>query len=219
MGERIGNTVNHSFNLILLYYAIDDRESFDESDGYSIQDIKYLVDHFMQSLDAKKFSFILVGNKLDCADDGDRKVKLLDGKNLSKEWNDMPFVEVSALNGTNCRQLLDLICKQHPKLKKQSVAKQEVKEQSIERKYSRRRLTLTDNTFSYVESNDRMSFIGSLMGTKGKSSFWNKQLKSPKDDGDAFFKSFKNKKVASPKSPKVVSPKTPKETEKKRRVK
>merc|ERR1712228_327947 len=210
MKERIGNTVNHSFNLILFYYSIDERISFDESDGYSVQDIKYLVDHFMESLDAKQFKFILVATKLDSENNGDRRDTTLDGSNLSKEWN-MPFVEVSSKNGTNIQKLLDLICKQHPK--KQNNVKQESKESDnanmgSPRSHTRRRLTLTNNTFSYVETKN--SFIGSLMGSN-KNSFWNKSnhINSPKDD-DAFFKSLtkKTQKVSSPKK-----------TVKKRRVK
>ena len=115
-----------------------------------MQDIKYLVDYFMDSLNnVNAFKFILVGTKLDA----ERKVSSLDGMNLSKEWN-MPFIEVSSKNGTNINKLLDLICMQHPKEQQQNIVKQESKESENANVGSvrphKRRLTLTNNTVQFV---------------------------------------------------------------------
>ena len=108
MDERIGNIINHSFNVILLYYSIDERVSFLDDNGYSVQDIKLIVDKYLELVDRAKFFVILVGLKLDTENDGDRKVETSEAVKISKKW-DCPFIEVSAKTGQNISDLLKLI--------------------------------------------------------------------------------------------------------------
>eukprot|EP00483_Globobulimina_turgida_P008291 UN08307 len=110
MDDRIRDTINHSFNVILLYYAIDERVSFVDSNGYSVQDIKTYVEYWMKLLDMKKFMLVLVANKLDVENDGDRVVTNIEGESLAKSWGNVPFIEVSAKSGENIKELLDIIC-------------------------------------------------------------------------------------------------------------
>eukprot|EP01084_Bolivina_argentea_P218908 371379_1 len=109
MSERIGDVINHSFNVILLYYAIDNDTSFEDSNGYSVQDIKQIVDQYLQLIDSSKFMLLLVGLKLDTENDDYREVSTTQGANVAEEWN-VPFIEVSAKTGENIKELLDIIC-------------------------------------------------------------------------------------------------------------
>ena len=109
MEQRIANVINHSFNCILLYYSISNKSSFKDGNGFTIQDIKVLVEKYLNLIDAKKFLLILVGLKLDAEDDGDRVISTTEGENLAKKWG-IPFIECSSKSGVNIQGLLDLIC-------------------------------------------------------------------------------------------------------------
>eukprot|EP01084_Bolivina_argentea_P313242 542430_1 len=110
MSDRIASVINHSFNVILLYYSIDNKISFsdDINNGYSVQNIKTYVEHYLSLIDHLKFVIILVGLKSDL---DDRKISGTQGQNLAQEWGNIPFIEISAKTGENVGKLLEMICK------------------------------------------------------------------------------------------------------------
>jgi len=107
MEQRIGDSINHSFNVILLYYAVDDRVSFEDDDGFSVQDIKQMVDCYLRLIDADKFIVVLAALK---ADVDDRTVTTSEGAKLAAKWGGIPFVELSAKTGEGVQAMTDILC-------------------------------------------------------------------------------------------------------------
>merc|ERR1711933_338984 len=91
-----------------LYYSIDERVSFVDDNGYSVQDIQLIVDKYLELIDRSKFFVILVGLKQDLEDDGDRSVQTSEAVELAQKWG-YPFIEVSAKSGKNISDLLRVI--------------------------------------------------------------------------------------------------------------
>eukprot|EP01084_Bolivina_argentea_P081290 147212_1 len=119
MSQCISSLINHSFkfNVFLLYYSIDNKKTFsDNMSGYSIQNIKHYMQQYLtenkdeyQLTHHTKFATILVGLKSDLKNE--RQVSIIEGNNLAAQWNNIPFLEVSAKSNQNVKMLLDLICK------------------------------------------------------------------------------------------------------------
>ena len=107
MEQRIGNSINHSFNVIVFYYAVDDRTSFEDQNGFSVQIIKEIADSFLRLIDSNKFIVVLVGLKSDV---DDRKVSKSEGMALAAKWSHIPFIEISSKTGNGIKSLMNILC-------------------------------------------------------------------------------------------------------------
>eukprot|EP00483_Globobulimina_turgida_P001150 UN01152 len=110
MSNRIGNVINHGCNVILLYYSITNKLSFEDDidNGYSVQNIKEYVEYYLNLIDHKKFITILIGLQSDAKNK--RQISVTQGENLAKKWGNIPFIEVSAKTNKNVEKLLKMMC-------------------------------------------------------------------------------------------------------------
>eukprot|EP01084_Bolivina_argentea_P126171 223451_1 len=104
MNKTICEALKNS-NVILLFYAIDSRESFEGK--YGIQNIKKYVDKNLSMLRLRKI-VLLIGTKLDL--NSNRTVTTEDGKQLAEDYGKIPFFEISNENREHVKSVLEQIC-------------------------------------------------------------------------------------------------------------
>ena len=85
-------------DVFILVFAINDKESFD-----CLNDVKNKINE----IKGENIPIILVGNKNDLKDE--RKVNDIDVKTLTKNWNDVEYIECSAKDNANCDVILSLM--------------------------------------------------------------------------------------------------------------
>jgi GTPase KRas protein len=79
----------------LLVYSVTSRQTFEE--------IPQFRERILIVNEDEVVPMVLVGNKIDL--EGERKVSSEEGRQLAKEYGNIPFVECSALKGTNCDEV------------------------------------------------------------------------------------------------------------------
>lgn len=78
-----------------LVYSITSMQSFKEVDQFR--------QHILQVHDGQQVPMVLVGNKSDL--EAEREVPSADGAKLATLYGNIPFLETSALTGSNCDQI------------------------------------------------------------------------------------------------------------------